>query len=224
MGGWGTPSQWRKRHQPPVLHHPHDLHFPPHSHQRTLSLAISLLGKTESLQNFVKHTASYIVLVGVSVSKDTVEQMGIFPSHFPCLIRSPHFLGDTLKNISFTLPERVGTRAFPAHCTGAHTKNMSCCDSEPMCPLWGRARVLGDSRLTHSCFCPHLTQRSQLPTGPFVVKKHRSTEQTQIHSQKHTYGLESCSLPRCLEGPLPPVLSPVPAPAFPSLAFTYKLL
>lgn len=116
----------------PVL--PIGLHFPLHSYQQTQPPAISPLGKT-AFTTLGEKPASYIGWVGVNISKDTRQQLGIFPPQLPRLTRRHHFLGDMYKNVFFTLPEKVGARAFSACCAGAHVTNMPWCDSKSPRPL-----------------------------------------------------------------------------------------
>lgn len=93
-------------------------------------------GEAEPLQHLVKNlspTSARWVCMFLKV----LGSSGHFPPQLPCLRGRHHHLGDICKNVCFTLPERVGARAFSVSHAGAHAKNMLRGDSESPHPPWG---------------------------------------------------------------------------------------
>lgn len=92
------------------------------------------------------------------VSKDTKASARGWGEHFLTSAAIPEkvsvFWGDICTNV---LLERVGARAFPVCCAGAHAKTMPLQDAVTSSSL-ALSQSFGDSRRAHSCFSPHSTQ------------------------------------------------------------------
>lgn len=119
---------------------------------------------------------------------------GHFPPQLPHLRGRHHRLGDICKNVCFTLPERVGAKAFSVSHAGAHAKNMLRGDSRVTASSLGLSKTPGDSCLTHSCFYCFYPHLSQAAFCQGLSRKSSISAGNSLRSFCRNTGVESCLL------------------------------